>query len=205
METFLSSHPGDTLAFTFRSPELGSRPLHSRQLQWPDGCPAWLPTHPILKHSDKVVHSRISVVWMFKIPWVPEPLAEPQFPVSLILQSIDTSMDSCLELSTPRDQPAAPTAAAHRDTNTECIPQHWKQAARQVVQSASLEIFKTQLDRAVDRLLLSPAFNRKLDHMIFRAVFPPRLFSLFHTAKILNYMMHDSSFKKLLQESCHAP
>lgn len=74
--------------------------------------------------------------------------------------------------------------------------EHWKQAARQVVQSASLEIFETQLDRAVDRLILSPAFNSKLDHMIFRAVFPPRLISLFHTAKILNFMMHDSYFKK---------
>lgn len=75
--------------------------------------------------------------------------------------------------------------------------EHRKQAARQVVQSASLEIFKTQLDRAVDRLILSPAFNSKLGHMIFRAVFPARLFSLFHTVTILNFMMHDSSFKKI--------
>lgn len=32
---------------------------------------------------------------------------------------------SCLGLSPPRARPAAPTAAAHRDTHTEWIPQHW--------------------------------------------------------------------------------
>lgn len=63
--------------------------------------------------------------------------------------------------------------------------EHWKWVARQVEQSASLETLKTQIDRAVDRLILNPAFNRKLDHLIFRAVFPPRLFSLFHTTKII--------------------
>lgn len=78
---------------------------------------------------------------------------------------------------------------------------HWKQAAEQVAQSASLEAFKTQLHRAVDRLILSPCFQRTLDHMIFRTVFPPRLFSLFHTAKILNFMMHYKQTPRKLSSS----
>lgn len=204
MEIFLSSCAGDTLAVTVRSPELGSRSLHSRELQWPHGCPAWLPTHPTLKHSDKVVHSRNSVVWMLKIPWVPEPLAEPQFPVPFVLQRVDTSMDSGLGLSTPRAQPAAPTATAHRDTSTERISQILNIGNRLPDKWCNLPHWKYSR-LSLTGLLISPAFNRKLDHMIFRAVFPPRLFSLFHTAKILNFMMHDSSFKKLLQESCHTP
>lgn len=51
---------------------------------------------------------------------------------------------------------------------------HWNRLLREMVESPSLEIFKTQLDKALHNLSRCTAFNRRLDHMVSSVSFQPR-------------------------------
>ena len=52
---------------------------------------------------------------------------------------------------------------------------HWNRLLGEMVESPSLEIFKTQLDRGLDNLNWGPAFNRRLDLMVSSISFQPKV------------------------------
>jgi len=59
--------------------------------------------------------------------------------------------------------------------STVTMTEHWHGLPREVVESPSLEIFKTQLDMAPSNMLFvgDPALSRWLDEMISRGLFQP--------------------------------
>ena len=56
------------------------------------------------------------------------------------------------------------------------VMEHWNRLSREVVHSASLEIFKTHLDAYLCSLLQGACFGRGLDSMISRGPFQPLQF-----------------------------
>lgn len=52
---------------------------------------------------------------------------------------------------------------------------HCNRSLTEMVQSPSLEIFKTQLDGSLDNLNWGPAFKRRLDPMVSSVPLQPRL------------------------------